>query len=198
MTRLFERYCGSFCLAIALLCVAGISQAQTQPWDTNIVSFTAPTTCTTGEPVSACPVTGYRLERSASTTGTFATLAALPATATGYTHNGVTAGQNCYRVIALSANGDSGPSNVGCKTNTKPVGPPNPPVLTVSAPTAYNVRPNLQRFVFERGTKYEGFVKTGAACDESRTTGEGFYVVARLSQVVPRPPAGTVLVAHCS
>src|SRR6185503_10771583 len=49
------------------------------------------------------------------------------ATTTSFTHTSAAAGQNCYRVIATSAKGDSFPSNVACKTNTQPSGPPNPP-----------------------------------------------------------------------
>ena len=188
-----HRIVGLGCLTILLLVVATVARGQA--WDQNVLTATPPTTCTTGEPVSACPITGYRFERSATTTGTFTAIV----TQTGpvYTHTVTASGQNCYRVIVTSANGDSAPSNVVCKTNTRPVGPPNPPSLTVTAPTAYNVRPNLQRFAFERGSKYPGVVRVGAACDESRTVGDGYYVVARLNMVSPRPPAGTVLVAKC-
>lgn len=75
---------------------------------------------------------------------------------------------------------------------------PAPPTeVKVVETTAYNVRPNLQRFVFERGSKYPGVVRIGAACDESRTVGDGYYVISRLTMVSPRPAAGTVLVARC-
>ena len=89
------------------------------------------------------------------------------------------------------------PSNVACKTNVEPSGPPNPPTnLTVVETTAYNVRPNYQRFAFERGTR-AGTIRLGAACDESRVTAEGYMVISRPSQVVPRPQSGVVLVARC-
>jgi hypothetical protein len=100
------------------------AHAQTA-WDTNSIAWFAPTTCTTGEPVTACPVTAYRIERAASSSGTFASVGTSQTLA--FTHTGAAAGTNCYRVIAQSANGDSGPSNVACKTNTRPSGPPNPP-----------------------------------------------------------------------
>ena len=185
---------GLFCLALGVWLICA-SIAKAQAWDQNVLTATPPTTCTTGEPVSACPVTGYRFERSATATGTFTRV--IEQTGPVYTHTVTASGQNCYRVIVTSANGDSAPSNVVCKTNTRPVGPPNPPSLTVTSPTAYTVRPNLQRFAFERGSKYPGVVRVGAACDESRTVGDGYYVVARLNMVSPRPPAGTVLVAKC-
>lgn len=130
MKSFFDNIVGRFCLLIVLLCGWGLAEAQT--WDTNKLDWVAPTQCTTGEPVSACPVTGYRVERSATATGTYTTLATLGNVLT-YTHTGAAAGQNCYRVIALSASGNSDPSNVSCKTNTKPAGPPNPPVLTIAA-----------------------------------------------------------------
>ena len=170
-------------------------QAQTA-WDSNVVTLAQPSTCQDGRPASNCPVTGYRIERSASASGTFAALATIQGNT--YTHTGAAEGSNCYRAFALSATGESGVSNVQCKTNTRPASPPSPPVLTVSAPTAYLVKPNFQKFAFERGAKYPGKVKVGAACDADRSVGGGFYVVARLNQVTPRPAAGTVLVAKCA
>jgi hypothetical protein len=141
-------------------------------------------------------VTGYRVEASATATGTFATVATT--TATTYTHTLVTAGQHCYRVIATSAVGDSLPSNVACRTNVKPAGPPNPPTnLTVTAPLVYDVRPNETTFAFDRGRQV-GTVKLGAACDESRSTGNGFYALERPSRVaLTRQPRSTALVAQC-
>lgn len=183
-------------MALVLYGVAHPALAQTQAWDTNVISYTPPTACSTGEPITACPVTGYRLERAASSSGTYTALATLASTATGYTHNSAVAGTNCYRVVALSAQGDSLPSNTACKVNTKPVGPPNPPVLKTIDAVAYNVKPDFQRFAFVRGAK-AGQVKLGSSCDESRQTSDGYMVISRLSQVTPRPATGTVLVARC-
>lgn len=74
---------------------------------------------------------------------------------------------------------------------------PDPPTgVTVIETTAYSVRPDLQRFVFLRGSR-AGTVKKGARCDESRRTEDGYNVISRLSQVTPRPAEGTVLVARC-
>ena len=189
-----HRYVRAFCLALGLLCLAGIAQAQ-QAWNENRLTWSAPTTCTSGQPIANCPVTGYRIERASSQTGAFAALGT--SQTTSYTHTGALAGQNCYRVVALSAAGNSVPSNVACKTNVEPSGPPNPPTnLTVVETTAYNVRPNLQRFAFERGSR-AGTIRLGAACDESRVTADGYMVISRPSQVVPRPQSGVVLVARC-
>jgi len=175
----------------------GVARAQTpQPWDTNNLSWVAPTTCTSGQPVANCAVTGYRIERSATTTGAFAALGA--STTTSFTHTSAAAGQNCYRVIATSAKGDSFPSNVACKTNTQPSGPPNPPTnLTVVEPIAYDIRPNEHTFAFDRG-RAVGVIKVGSACDETRTTGGGFYALERPSKAkITRPPRSTALVAKC-
>jgi len=189
-----HRYVRAFCLALGLLCLAGIAQAQ-QAWNENRLTWSAPTTCTSGQPIANCPVTGYRIERASSQTGAFAALGT--SQTTSYTHTGALAGVNCYRVVALSASGNSVPSNVACKTNVEPSGPPNPPTnLTVVETTAYNVRPNLQRFAFERGSR-AGTIRLGAACDESRVTADGYMVISRPSQVVPRPQSGVVLVARC-
>lgn len=189
-----HRLIGVFAIVILGLCIAGAAQAQA--WDTNNLSWDAPTSCSTGEPISACPVTSYRIERSATATGTFSTLGT--STTTSYTHTGALAGNNCYRVIAISATGDSVPSNVACKVNTKPAGPPNPPTnLKVVSPIAYNVRPDYGRFVFVRGTR-AGIVKLGAACDETRKTEDGFYAVSRRNMVTPRPDPNVVIVAQCA
>jgi hypothetical protein len=68
----------------------------------------------------------------------------------------------------------------------------------VSSTVAYNVRPDYQKFTFVKSTRY-GTVKLGAACDESRSTGDGFYAIERpRSQVTPRPQEGVVLVAKCA
>lgn len=190
-----HRLVAAFCLLIFSLCVAGVSQAQ-QAWDTNVLQWVAPATCTSGQPIANCAVTSYRVERSATATGTFASVGT--STTTTFTHTSAVAGQNCYRVIAQSAKGDSGPTNVACKVNTAPSGPPSPPTnLTVVEPIAFNVRADYGRFAFVRGTR-AGMAKLGAACDESRITADGYTVISRpRSAVVPRPPEGAVLVAKC-
>ena len=184
---------GLFCLALGVWLICA-SIAKAQAWDQNVLTATPPTTCTTGEPVSACPVTGYRFERSATATGAFTTL--VTQTAPVYTHTVTAAGQTCYRVIATSAAGDSAPSNVVCKTNTRPAGPPNPPTLTVTAPTAFNIRADFQHFAFVKSTRW-GTAKIGAACDESRCVDGGYCVVSSRRSLNPRPAEGEYKVAKC-
>ncbi len=183
---------------IGSLAFACIEKANAQAWNTNTVSFTAPTTCTSGQPIANCQPTGYRVERSSTIAGSYAAVGTTPASP--FTHLSAAAGQNCYRVIALSAQGDSSPSVVtaaACKTNVEPSGPPNPPTNTVVvATTAYNVKPDLQHFAFVRGAR-AGTVRLGAACDESRITNDGYTVISRNSRITPRPAQGAVLVARC-
>lgn len=87
---------------------------------------------------------------------------------------------------------------VVAKTQTVTVGKiPNPPGgIVVIETTAYNVVPDLQHFMFFAGSRI-ATVKLGSACDETRRTEDGFNVISRLTQVTPRPKAGTVLVAKC-
>jgi hypothetical protein len=181
---------------LAALLLSSVAQAQTA-WDTNTIAWDAPTTCTSGQPIANCPVTSYRVERSATATGTFATLGT--SATTTYTHLSAAAGQNCYRVIAIAATGESVPSNVACKTNTQPAGPPNPPTnVTIAATTVYEVRPNLQRFTFERGNILRGVsAKIGNGCAESRCVDGGYCVISSRRSITPRPAEGTVLLARC-
>ena len=184
-------------IAVFLLCVAGVAQSQTQPWDTNIATWVAPTTCSTGEPITACPVTGYRVERAPSTNGTYATIASA-VTGLTYTHAGVTAGQHCYRIIAQSNAGDSVPSNVVCKTNVRPAGPPSPPTnLRVVETVVYNLRQSGRDVLLGSAV---GSVPLATACGgypvvESQPT---VRAVAR-SNVHLREwvPEGAPLVAKC-
>jgi hypothetical protein len=183
-------------IALGLLCITGIVNAQTA-WNTNTITWAPSVGCTSG-PATGCPVTGYRVERAASQTGTFAAVGT--ASSPPFIHTSAAAGLNCYRIIALSAVGNSAPSTVtaaSCRTNVEPSGPPNPPTdVRVIETTAFNVKPNYQRFAFERGTK-AGTIRLGAACDESRVTSDGYTVISRPSQVIPRPQTGVVLVAKC-
>lgn len=183
---------------LLLLSVIGSVKAQSIPWDTDIVSGTAPIACSDGSPLSMCPISGYRVQVASSATGTFTDVLG-DVTTPLKTLTAVAAGNHCYRFIVLSANGNSVPSDAACTVTVRPTPAPGPVTgIKVDSPTAFYVRPNLQRFVFERGPKYEGFVKVGAACDADRSVGDGYYVISRLTQVTPRPPAGTVLVARCT
>jgi hypothetical protein len=183
-------------VAVFLLVLAGVAFGQTQPWDTNIVSWNAPTTCQSGQPVANCPVTGYRVERSSTSGGAFATVGSTTSALT-FTHNGAAAGQNCYRVIALSATGDSGPSNVACKTNTQPAGPPSPPTnLRFTDTVAFDLRRIDGRQYLSR---HVANVKPAAVPYRrySVANGSGYCQVLRTDVSHVKPSSG-VLVAKCA
>ena len=179
---------------LALLLITGIAHAQTQPWDTNITNWTAPTTNTDGSTLTN--LTGYRVERSTSSSGTFATLATT--SSTSYTHTGAAAGVNCYRVIALASNGsESVPSNVACKTNVRPPTVPNPPTnLRFTDTVAFDLKREESRWYLSR---HVATVKP-AAIPVSRYTvanGTGYCQVKRADTVQIKASSG-VLVAKCA
>jgi hypothetical protein len=150
---------------VAALLFAGIAQAQT--WNSNTVQWDAPTACDTGDPVSACPVQTYRVERSNSPTGSFTTLATVAGNVLTYTHTNAVAGQNCYRVLSVGSNGASGPSTPACRTNTSPTPIPNPPTNTrvVSVVAGLDHVPVFT--VLANGTRSStvaGFTSAGSNC----------------------------------
>lgn len=106
-------------------------------------------------------------------------------------------GTTCLRVRVTNTFGfESAPSVVATKTVTPPT-PSAPTNLTVSDPVAYDVRPNESTFAFDRG-RIVGKCKVGAACDESRTTGDGYFAVERPSRCIKsREARSTALVAKC-
>jgi hypothetical protein len=181
-------------VALGLLCITGIVNAQA--WNTNTITWAPSVGCTSG-PATGCPVTGYRVERAASQTGTFAAVGTAPSPP--FIHTSAAAGLNCYRIIALSVVGNSAPSTVtaaSCRTNVEPSGPPNPPTdVRVIETTAFNVRADFQRFAFVKSTRW-GKAKLGAACDENRCIGD-YCVVAQRRQLTPTPPEGEYKVARC-
>ncbi len=135
------------CTLMALLLLLPLSvfvtpvQAQTPlKWNENGISWTASSVCADGSPAVNCPLTGFRVERAATPTATtWAAVATVGATINYYKDTVATAGQNCYRLIAISASGDSVPSaNAPCKTNVAPK--PGAPVVT--DPIAYEYRPS--------------------------------------------------------
>jgi hypothetical protein len=177
---------------VALLCVVGVARAQSAQWDTNTFGWTAPTTCTSGVPVSNCPVTLYKVERAATATGVYAAVGT--STSTQFTHTGAVAGGNCYRVIASSVKGDSVPSASLCFTNTPPSGPPNPPTnLRVIDPIAFNIRMEGHDVVLAQQI---GKARLGAACGSQCF--DGYCPVARSNvKLTTAQPSGAVLVARC-
>lgn len=161
--------------------------ALSQTWNENVIAWDAPTTCTSGQPISACPITSYRVFRSASTDGGYAALGT--STTTTFRHAGAVAGQNCYYVIAVAAVGESVPSVVACKTNTQPSGPPNPPTdvrfVTVAAMTSpasaplFGIVGTVPPY---RVGEFYGVVPAGRPCGDYMYTFRG----QRFHRVIPQ------------
>lgn len=107
-------------------------------------------------------------------------------------------GTTCIRVKVTNTFGlESAASNVAVKVVSPPT-PGAPTNLTVTEPVAYDIRPNETTFAFDRG-RAVGTARLGAACDEDRTTGQGFYALERPSRVkLTREPRSTALVAKCA
>lgn len=114
-------------LMLAFTLLPALAAAQTpQPWDTNVLQWDAPLRCVDGSALSNCAITGYRIDRSPVAGGT-ATPVATVGNVLTFTHVNAPAGVNCYKVVALTAAGPSGPSNELCKTNTRPAVTSEPP-----------------------------------------------------------------------
>jgi hypothetical protein len=173
------------------------------------LAWTPPTTNTDNSPLTN--LASYKVYvGSSATTLAEKQLIAAPASTASVT--GLATGTWFFAVTAVSATGkESAKSNVGQKTiaaltatasaavTVTPDTTPNPPTnLTVSDPVVYDIRPNESTFAFDRG-RAVGVVKLGAACDEVRTTGGGFYALERPSKVkLSRQPRSVALVAKCS
>lgn len=172
-----------YLLALAL-CAPAFAQ---QAWNENIVAWDAPTTCASGQPITACPVTQYRVERSATTDGGYAALGT--STSLTFRHASAVEGRNCYRVVAVSSVGESVPSVVACKVNVAPSGPPNPPTntrfVTVAAVNAgapaFSVLGSTPA-TFRIGEFY-GVIPAGRPCGDYLVTFRG----QRLHRVIPQP-----------
>lgn len=166
---------GLFALTIAAFCIAGIAQAQTAPpWDSNTIRWVAPTACSNGRPIAECPVSGYIVERSPTSSGPFANLASVAANVVTYTHTGAAAGVNCYRTIVTAAPplANALPSNIACRTNAPPVSP-NPatdlhfvvPVIAgANTAPVFRIRPDGSK----ASDVVVGFANVGAPCGTDR------------------------------
>ncbi len=192
---------------LALAVLPTMAAAQTA-WNENVIQWDAPTACTSGQPVANCAVQNYQVERSSTTTGTFTFVGTT--TALTYTHTVPTSGPttNCYRVIAVAATGQSAPSNVACKTNTPPAGPPNPPTnlrftIAVAAlggmSPVYSVSANG-----ETVNTFYGLLPAGRECMKDYPVkgtlrGLKFYRIAfNPRELWGVPPAGVNLAAACA
>lgn len=125
---------------LAVLCAPAVVLGQTAlKWNESQLTWSPPSKCTDGSPITDCPVTGYRVESAQTCDAATWMLIGSPAEATFKATN-LPAGLNCFRVKAKSANGDGPPTNTVSMTATPPK-PGQPGTLTVTAPTAYEYKP---------------------------------------------------------
>ena len=91
---------GLLCLMMTVVPVCAATWQFTLSWQDNASDFT-----------------GFYLQRKTGTTGTYATIATLPATQFSYIDSGLPVGASyCYEVLAYNATGTSTPSNEVCGT----------------------------------------------------------------------------------
>ncbi len=183
-------------LHLAALAITALfaSTAHAQ-WNSNTVVFDAPTTCSNGDPLTACPVLRYQIERGATLTGAFASVGTT--TTTTFTHTNAAAGQNCYRAASVGTNGTSAFSNIGCRTNTAPPAPiPGPPTnLRVVETTVFNLWQESREVTLGQVV---GTVPLDTICGKQPLVGS-YRTVARSNVrfTTGTPPRGAVLVAKC-
>lgn len=173
------------------------------------LSWTPPTQNTDNSALTN--LASYRINFGTTATTLTQTMT-VPAPASGAIVLNVANGSWFFTSTAISSTGKASvASNTASKTvaalsaadtETVTVTPdttPNPPSnLQVIEPTAFDVRPNEQTFAFDRG-RAVGTAKLGAACDEERTTGGGFFALERPSKVkLTKAPRSTALVAKCA
>lgn len=115
-----------------LLLITGIALAQTVTRRA-VLTWTAPTACAGGAPISNCPVTGYSVQKLLGTTWT--QIGVTTATVLTYTDNNIALGSHRYRVLATSEAGPSAPSNEVTKVIDVP-GAPGSVAVTVTITVA--------------------------------------------------------------
>lgn len=117
-----------FLLAVALLVMGGVSDAQTINRKA-ILTWTAPTVCEGGGALTNCPILGYSIQKQSGTS--WAEVGSTVANILTFTHENLPLGTHTYRVLATSAAGPSAPSAPGSKSFAVP-GAPGNLVITVT------------------------------------------------------------------
>lgn len=156
MKSFFDRYVGVFCVAMILMCIAGIARAQ---YNEAVLQVTPPDKHTDGSPIVNAIT--YRWEKQSGTAWSSLATTTVPT----YKQTGLSVGTHCYRARAIVNGVQSEPSNTGCKTVTQPA--PNPPTLTVIETVAgYLYSPVFP--ITESGarsTVFAGLTKVGSPCE---------------------------------
>lgn len=117
-------------IVAAALCaiVAGVATAQTVNRRA-VLTWSAPTACAGGAPISNCPVRGYSVQKQQGTN--WVEIGTTAATVLTYTESSLALGSHSYRVVATSDAGPSAPSNEVTKIIDVP-GAPGSVVVTVT------------------------------------------------------------------
>jgi hypothetical protein len=149
------------------------------------LTWTAPTQCADGTPITNCPLTGYTVhygtipgtDVAACTASVLTTTRNFNfPTATTTPITGLNPGNYCFAMKAVAASGSSVLSNFVLKTVVNPV--PNPPVLAVTDSTAMSVKADWEKLAFVPSLPV-GQIALGTPCDASRALGNGYYAVDR-------------------
>jgi hypothetical protein len=176
-------------LALLLTLIALPSLAQTAPTFSPTWSWTAPTTCSDGTPITHCPLTGYTLYTGlkGSTLTAWGTVAAA---ATSIQTPGTPAGTWCGQLTANdTAGASSAPTAPVCIAlgSLIPASPTGTAVtLATTSTIAYVLVPGADTY----GVLIVGTVPLATACDVTHVVLLGtvpYYVVPRASVTLTAP-----------
>lgn len=181
---------------LLLLLLDGRAWAQEIRWNEDKIDWTPPTQCADGSPLTDCPTTGYRIETASSPTATdWTVVTTVDASVTTYKTTGLSAGQHCYRIITLSQDRESVPSNVACDLASAPA--PAPATLETIDTVAHEVGYDWRKFRFVLGNPI-GTVPLGTKCHETfRIKGTNYYQVNREHVSFDKRSSSAVIVAKC-
>jgi hypothetical protein len=166
------------------------------------VTWTHPTAFADNSPLTLAQIASTRVEYgtcSGSAFGTASGSVTVPAPAASGVVT-VPPGTWCFRAFtrttAAAGGQESGPSNVAQRVIAFP--PPNPPVLSVTIPVAYEI--NLTGSGLVKLGRDVGSVPVGTSCSEDVIVANNngtYYSVPSAAVELYRKPRSSVLVAVC-
>lgn len=109
---------------------AGVLCSSVAAAGTVKVSWTPPTTCSDGSPITECPATGYEISEATSDQGPLAVKETVAGTLTTASYVVGVGQTRCYSLKTVSNALKSDPSNRVCIT--VPFVPPKAPIVTVT------------------------------------------------------------------
>lgn len=120
-------------MRLSMLIIAAMLAASSVASADDAISWTAPTHCVDGSPITSCPVTGYIVSVANAPDTSFSTVVTVSGNTLSLNIPNTPDGTRCYKVVATSAGGNSDPSNTACKTQA-PLSVPtgNEIVITVN------------------------------------------------------------------